>query len=76
MKVSRKWIEWAHGPGAEDGQPLAMRLCDLAGAPGAGSIRVAEHYFDLYRGLASRCTRLWWMFGSAGNFQKGKSVFA
>ena len=42
MKVSRRWIEWAHGPGAEDGQPLAMRLCDLASAPGAGSIAVAD----------------------------------
>ena len=41
MKVSRRWIEWAHGPGAEDGQPLAMGLCDLASAPGAGSIQVA-----------------------------------
>ena len=42
MKVSRRWIEWAHGPGAEDGQPLAMSLCDLASAPGAGSIEVAD----------------------------------
>ena len=32
MKVSRRWIEWAHGPGAEDGQPLATGLCDLASA--------------------------------------------
>ena len=40
MKVSGRWIEWANGPGAEDGQPLAMSLCDLAGAPGAGSIEV------------------------------------
>ena len=42
MKVSRRWIEWAHGPGAEDGQPLAMSLCDLAVALGAGSIEVAD----------------------------------
>ena len=42
MKVSRRWIEWAHGPGAEDGQPLAMGLCDLASAPGAGSISVSD----------------------------------
>ena len=42
MKVSKRWIEWAHGPGAEDGQPLAMRLCDLASAPGVGSIGVGD----------------------------------
>jgi len=40
MKVSRRWIEWARGPGAEDGQPLASILCDLASAHGAGSISV------------------------------------
>ena len=42
MKVSRRWIEWAHGPGAEDGQRLALGLCDLASAPGAGSISVSD----------------------------------
>ena len=43
MKVSRRWIEWAHGSGAEDGQPLATTsLCDLAGTPGAGSIEVTD----------------------------------
>jgi hypothetical protein len=41
MKVSRRWIEWAHGPGAEEGQPLPMRLCDLAGGLGTGSMEVA-----------------------------------
>ena len=24
------WIDYAHGPGAESGQPLARELCDLA----------------------------------------------
>ncbi len=42
MKVSRRWIEWAHGPGAEDGQPLAMSLCYLASTAGVGSIEVAS----------------------------------
>ena len=41
MKVSRRWIEWAHGPGAEDGQPLEISLCDLASAPSAGAIEIA-----------------------------------
>ena len=42
MKVSRRWIEWAHGPGAEDGQPLATSLCELASVPGSGSILVGD----------------------------------
>ena len=42
MKVSRKWIDWAHGPGAEDGQSLAMTLCDLASSPGTGAVCVTD----------------------------------
>ena len=42
MKVSRRWIEWAHGSGAEHGQLLALSLCDLAGASGAGSIEIVD----------------------------------
>ena len=73
MKVSRRWIEWAHGPGAEDGQPLAMSLCDLAGAPGAGSIEVADPaliaelvdvaglYVNPCRGDALHDMGPWWM---------------
>ena len=73
MKVSRRWIEWAHGPGAEDGQPLAMRLCDLAGAPGAGSIEVTDPtliaelvdvaglYVNPCRGDALHDMGPWWM---------------
>jgi len=30
MRVSKRWIEWAHGPGADDGQELAGRLVTLA----------------------------------------------
>jgi len=60
MKVSRRWIEWAHGPGAEDGQPLAMTLCDLASAPGSGSIAVSEpaliaELVDVDELFANRC---------------------
>ena len=73
MRVSRRWIEWAHGPGAEDGQPLAMSLCDLASAPGAGSIEVADLaliaelvdvaglYVSPCRGDALNDMGLWWM---------------
>jgi hypothetical protein len=42
MRVSRKWLEWAHGPGAEDGQPLATRLCELANTPGNGAVDVTD----------------------------------
>ena len=73
MKVPRRWIEWAHGPGAEDGQPLAMSLCDLASAPGAGSIEVADLalivglvdvaglYVHSCRGDALHAMGPWWM---------------
>jgi hypothetical protein len=30
LRVSAQWIDYAHGPGAEDGQELATRLVDLA----------------------------------------------
>jgi hypothetical protein len=73
MKVSRRWIEWAHGPGAEDGQPLAMSLCDLASAPGMGAIEVADPaliaelvdvaglYVSPCRGDALHGMGPWWM---------------
>jgi hypothetical protein len=73
MKVSRRWIEWAHGVGAEDGQPLAMSLCELASAPGAGSIAVtdpaliaelvdvAELYANPCRGDVLHDMGQWWM---------------
>ena len=73
MKVSRRWIEWAHGPGAEDAQPLAMTLCDLASAPGTGSVSVtdpaliaelvdgAELYVNPRRGDALHDMGPWWM---------------
>jgi hypothetical protein len=73
MKVSRKWIEWAHGPGAEDGQPLATTLCDLASSPGTGAVcitdpaliaelvDVAELYRNPCTGDALYDMGPWWM---------------
>ena len=29
FNVSWNWIEYAHGPGAESGYPLATELCDM-----------------------------------------------
>ena len=40
MKVSRKWIEWAHTPPAESSVEASVKLCELAEAPGTGSIEV------------------------------------
>jgi hypothetical protein len=31
--IGSAWIEYAHGPGAEDGQPIATRLTKLAVQP-------------------------------------------
>jgi len=73
MKVSMRWIEWAHGPGAKDGQPLAASLCDLASAPGVGSISVTDLaliaelvdvvglYVNPRRGDALHDRGPWWM---------------
>ena len=68
MKVSRRWIEWAHGPAAEDGQPLSMSLCDLAGAikiaePAliAELVDVAGLYVNPCRGDALHDMGPWWM---------------
>jgi hypothetical protein len=88
MKVSRRWIEWAHGPGAEDGQPLAMSLCDLASAPGAGSIEVADPaliaelvdvaglYVNPCRGDALHDMGPWWMGQPRRVISEGRAVIA
>ena len=38
FRVNAQWVYYAHGPGAEDGQPLATRLCDLLDLPGDGDV--------------------------------------
>jgi hypothetical protein len=42
MKVSRKWIEWAHTPPAESDIEPSKKLCELAYSQGAGSIEVGD----------------------------------
>lgn len=42
MKVSRRWIEWAHEPAAESGVEASAKLCELADEPGTGSIEVSD----------------------------------
>lgn len=72
MKVSRKWIEFAHEPGAESGQPLAQRLMEIAEQPGKGAVEitdpdiiaelvdVAELYANSQYGDAVYDMGLWW----------------
>ena len=42
MRVSRKWVEWAHTPPAEDGVEPSVKLCDLAERPGKGGVEVND----------------------------------
>ncbi len=42
MKVSRKWIEWAHTPPAESSVEASVKLCELADGPGQGSVEVED----------------------------------
>lgn len=47
MKVSRRWIEWAHGPvvereDAETLVPSSLRLLELVEAPGRGRIEITD----------------------------------
>lgn len=42
MKLSCKWIHWAHGPGSEDGQELATQLVELAKKASGSTIEVDD----------------------------------
>ncbi len=42
MKVSRKWITWAHEPAAESGVAASEALCKLAEGPGSGAIEITD----------------------------------
>ena len=42
MKVSRKWIVWAHEPPAESGVKESAELCTLAETPGKGLVEVSD----------------------------------
>ena len=42
MRVSRKWIEWAHRPPAESSVAGSIKLCELADAPGRGRVDVTD----------------------------------
>ena len=86
MKVSRKWIDWAHGPAAESEHPLAMRLCELLSAPGKGCLEVtdaelieelvsqAEVYENPSSGDALYEMGPWWMGQPAKVVREGREA--
>lgn len=48
FNISADYIEWAHGPGAEDGQRLACALCALAEHPNRrGQVEIPASRLDL-----------------------------
>lgn len=51
MRVSRRWITWAHEPPAESGVEASVKLCELAEGPGRGPVEVSDP--DLVRELVS-----------------------
>lgn len=86
MRISRKWIDWAHGPGAEDGQDLASRLVDIANmADGAmleledpvliaEVVSVAELYARPTRGDALYEMGPWWRAQPAKVISEGRAA--
>ena len=42
MKVSRRWIAWAHTPPAESSVEASVELCVLADGPGQGSVEITD----------------------------------
>lgn len=85
MKVSRRWIQWAHGPGAEDGQSLACELVQLAQSARrpirltitephliAELISVAELYCPAGRHDVLREMGPWWMGEAARIIREGR----
>ena len=51
FRVHPEWVQYAHGPAAEDGQPLAVELCGLPEVNGA--VYVPSDRADLVRELVS-----------------------
>lgn len=52
FRVSAAWIEYAHGPGAESNQPLAIELCDLP-ANSKGQVLIPHGRRDLIEEIKS-----------------------
>lgn len=86
MRVSRKWLHWAHGPGAEDGQELALKLIGLAASQGrnlaieindpvlvAEIVDVAELYQTTRPGDALHDMGPWWRAQPARLIRAGRA---
>lgn len=52
FNVSAKWIDYAHGPGAESGQLLAKELCELP-TNKRGQVEIPADRLDMVREIAS-----------------------
>jgi len=52
FRVSAGYIEWAHGPGAESGYPMATELCNMPDNK-RGQIEVPADRLDLVREIIS-----------------------
>jgi len=50
--VANQWIDYAHGPGAEDGQPMATELVDMV-TSNDGSTLIPANRADLVAELVS-----------------------
>jgi hypothetical protein len=48
FRISARWIDYAHGPGAESGQALAKELCALP-TNKRGQVEISLHRTDLIR---------------------------
>jgi hypothetical protein len=53
FRVSADWIDYAHGPGADDGQPTATELVELSDAAGSGSVLIPHDRADLVEEIVS-----------------------
>ena len=75
MKVSRRWIEWSHGPGDEDGQPLAMTLFELASEPAliAELVDVDELFVNPCRCEPLHDMGPWWLGRPRPTISEGKA---
>lgn len=81
FRVNEQWLDYAHGPGAEDGQPLATRLTDLpvkAGVVQVSDPELVEEIVSvagLYTGDSSvqDDDRLWFRMYPAKVIKRGKA---
>lgn len=87
LRLSRKWLHWAHGPGAEDCQELALKLIAIADSPGpsrsveitdpalvAEIVDVAELYHPAKLGDALCEMGPWWRAQPARIIREGRAL--